>query len=287
MSFFRKSNKQWKIGFKGFIEFTMEPERFDDVADNILTALEFLESILKTENKKIIFFIDEIQEIYQLQESLEIQGAIRHFAQKTKHVIFIFSGSNRRLLTHMFDDKNMPLYQLCDHITLNRIHREDYINYLRKIAKKTWGYVLADDVISALITISQRHPRRIYHLCLYLWRWVDTHKKVPSVSDIGQVWDKLVKSETKSIRFLLAKRNTSQLKLLVYIALEHRSELMGKVTQKTLNLSSTAISKALQQLEEEDLIVREDHSYDIIDPVMKSVLAQYETELIDLDNETN
>jgi len=280
-SFFQKSHKQWKIGLKGFVEVMIEPERYEDIANNILTAFQFLESVLKAEGKKIVFFIDEIQEIHHLVESLEIQGAIRHFAQKTSQIVFIFSGSNRRLLTQMFNNKNMPLYQLCDYMSLNKIPESIYIDYLRKISKKTWNKVISNDVISTILELSGRHPRRTYHLCLYLWRLIDESKKAPVIEDVKKSWEKLIKSELKAVRFFLSKKSTSQLKILTYIALNHHTELTGKDAQRTLNLSSTAISKALQQLEEDDLIEHEDKAYTILDPLLKSVLSQYETELID------
>ena len=189
-SFFKKNNKQWKIGLKGFVELTIEPEHYDDVPENILTALQFLEAVLSHENKKAIIFMDEIQEIIQIESSPEIQGAIRHFAQKASCVVFIFSGSNRRMLRHMFNDNTMPLYQLCDVITLDKITEKAYVDYLRKISEATWGTVISDEVIAEIISVSERHPRRIYNVCLYLWRLVGA-KKNCTINHVQQAWKKL------------------------------------------------------------------------------------------------
>jgi len=280
-AFFKGSRKEWKIGLKGFVELSIEPDRYDDVAENILTALQFLDAALAKEDKKAIIYMDEVQEIIRLELSSEIQGAIRHFAQKTSRVVFVFSGSNRRMLRHMFTDNSMPLYQLCDGITLGKISEKTYVNYLRKVSKKSWKESLSDDIICEIIRLSERHPRRIYNLCLYLWRLSDISGKHPQLKNVNDAWQKLINSEAKGIRYSLSKRNTSQLKLLAYIALDGKSALTGKDAQIATDLSSTALSKALQQLEENDLVERNEHGVlHIVDPVVRDTLALYEKELI-------
>lgn len=281
-SFFKKNNKQWKIGIKGFVELTIEPERYDDIAENILTGLQFLETVLSHENKKAVIFIDEIQEIIPIESSAEIQGAIRHFAQKAAHVVFIFSGSNRRMLRHMFNDNTMPLYQLCDVITLDKIAEKFYIHYLRKISEITWNTLISDEAITAIIQLSERHPRRIYNLCLYLWRLTNIQKGKPTAESVKLAWKKLISADLRGVRYALSQRNTSQLKVLSYIALQNRSELTSKDTQHATNLSATAIQNALHKLEEDDLIERDDAGiYHIIDPVIRATLTYYEKELMD------
>ena len=281
-SFFKKSNKQWKIGLIGFVELTLEPERFDDVANNILTILQFFESVLKAEKQKAVIFIDEIQEITALSESQEIQGAIRHFAQKTTHIAFVFSGSNRRLLRDMFEDNMMPLYQLCDTINLNKISEKDYKYYLNNVAQKTWQQTLNTNIITKILNITERHPRRTNQLCLYVWRLSDIANSIPQKEDISKAWDHLINTEAKGIRYYLSRLNNSQLKLLTYIALGNTKEITGKLAQKATDLTASALSKAAEQLSQQDLIeISEQGSYHVVDPVVMAILARFEQEIID------
>lgn len=280
-SFFQKANKHWKISLKGFVELTIEPEKQEDIIDNILVGFQFLETVLSKEQKKVVFFIDEIQEIQLLEEAYELQGVIRHFAQKTQQIIFVFSGSNRRLLRMMFDDSKMPLYQLCDTMTLSKIDEKSYFNYLNEIALKTWHHPLSADVFNEIVTLSHCHPRRIYHLCFYLWRNVGVTTGIPSVDDVRKAWEMLVQSSLKGIRYYLAQRNNSQLKVLAYIALGHETELTGKAAQQATNLSSTGISNAINALAEEDFIeLNQNGVYQLIDPLVQSVIVNYERELL-------
>lgn len=280
-SFFSKSRKQWNIGLKGFIQVRIEPDKYDDVAENILTALHFLEAALSDEDKKAVIFIDEMQKIMHLEESEEIQGAIRHFAQKSKRVHFIFSGSSRGLLRQMFNDNAKPLYQLCDNLTLGKIKEEHYLSYIKKVAKKTLNLQLSDNVVHKIIDLSERHPRRIYNLCLYFWRLMESRKKEPDETSVLEAWNKLILSEAKGMRYFLSKLNNSQLKVLAYLSLKANKELTSKEAQGITDLSASAISKALQNLEE-DLIERhEENGYHIIDPLIKGVITLYENELLE------
>lgn len=274
--FFKQSNKKWDIGLKGLVHVSIEPQNHQSPADNIVTALELLDVAATQINQPVIIFIDEIQEITELDESLEIQGAIRHFAQKAKKVCFVFSGSNRRLLIHMFDDSKMPLYQLCDKIILERIPAKDYQVYIQKVAVKTWGSKLDPAIIDSILLLTERHPRRTYNLCLYVWRLCMIKNASPTEKDIQAGWDKLIGIEQRGVRSFLSKLSTVQLKTLAYIAIHSGKELRGQKAILKINASAAAITKALQNLEDQDLIGQEDNTFFIIDPVVKTVLERAE-----------
>ena len=110
-----------------------------DPVDQVLSALKGLSELAKQQKKKIVVFIDEFQDIRESANAKAIQGAIRHIAQETHHIVFIFSGSNRRLLLELFDDKTQPLYMLCDMIQLDRMTSVSYLSHLQSLSKRKWG----------------------------------------------------------------------------------------------------------------------------------------------------
>ena len=74
-------------------------------AENIAEALLILEKLLLEKDKQAVFLMDEFQEIGMIDNGKGIEGAIRHVAQETKNLSFIFCGSNPHLLRAMFEDK--------------------------------------------------------------------------------------------------------------------------------------------------------------------------------------
>lgn len=279
-AFFTRSNKKWTFGFKNIAKVELIPENENDVADNIFTALSLLDSTMDTIGKKIVLFLDEVQEIDLIEEGKQIQGAIREFAQQANNVVFVFSGSNRRLLHHMFDDNSMPLYELCERLKLEKIDAEIYKEYINKVALETYGKKLDVAVLAAILSISERHPKRIYNLCYQLWL---ADKKGDFLKeDVQRCWDNFVRLRLNDVRIKLSKLNPSQLKVLTLIALNFGKPLTGKDAQNKIDLSSAAITKALKVLDDEDFIVRgKDHQFTIIDPLFKSVLSKYERQNVE------
>ena len=181
------------------------------------------------------------------------------------------------MLLHMFDNRSMPLYELCDRIILNRIESKHYKTYLNKISKKTWGKVLDDDVIELIMDTSERHPKRIYNLCFYLWRLCQDKKSTPKLNDVIKSWDMYMKIRLKDIRYNLSRQSAGQIKLLTLIAMGMNKQLSGKDAQRKTNMAGSSILNAISTLEENDYVEKlKDGTYRIIDPLIKDVLIQYE-----------
>jgi AAA+ ATPase superfamily predicted ATPase len=279
--FLKKTKVRLSLTIKGVlnIELGIEHSKNEDIPENILATLKLAEHVLAEHHKKAVIFIDEIQEIDGLDTSRQIEGAIREFAQKSQYLVFIFSGSNRRMLLHMFDDKSMPLYELCERITLERIDEESYRYYLTKMAKKTWGKPLAEAVFNEIMLLSERHPRRVYNLCFQLWRNYGKNKNGVSERQVRETWNDYIAQRLKDIRYHLSRLTRSQLKVLTFMAISPASELTGKQAQHRMDLASSTITQALNILEDNDYVERLGKGdYRIIDPLVKAVLANYEKE---------
>lgn len=276
--FLQTAKKRWTLGFKGVLELEISPDDGEDNApDNVLTALKLIEHILHKKQQRAIIFIDEIQEIYTLHHGKQLQGAIREFAQISKRLVFIFSGSNRRMLQQMFDDRSMPLYELCDRVILDRISPQAYGKYLNKVAEKTWKRPLEPEVLQKIIELSECHPKRIYNICYYLWRSCQEKSCPPKVEDVESAWNVYVKQRVKDVRYHLSRQSAGQIKILTLLATGLPHPLTGRVAQRIVNLSGPSIVHALKTLEENDYIEKDLHGvYRIIDPLIRAVLAQYE-----------
>lgn len=275
--FFMHSKKKWTFGFKGFAGVELVPDASNEVTDNIFTALSLLDATMGELKKKAVLFFDEVQEIDLLDDGRAIQGAIREFAQQSKQVVLIFSGSNRRLLNHMFDNASMPLYELCERIQLAKIETAVYKTYLNKIARKSWSEKLDEAALNEIMQLSERHPKRVYNLCYQLWTRFPT--KAFNKKDVQRCWHDFIELRLKDVRSQLSLLNDSQLKVLTLIALDYNQPITGRAAQTRLNLSSASIVKALVALESEDFISKDQAGqFTFVDPLIKAVLVQYESD---------
>ncbi len=273
--FFTASKKRWTFGLKGLASIEITPSKEEDTSDTLFTALSLAEELLNNANKKAVLYFDEIQQLHSLKDGFTLQAAIREFAQMSKHIVFIFSGSNRRILHNMFDDKAMPLYELCERIRLDRISEENYSTYINDVAVKSLGKPLKSTDMATLLGHTERHPKRTYNLCYQLWK----HAK-GSINEqlINESWDEFVDSRLTDVRLHLSQLNTSQLKLLTLIALGTDEPLTGKRAQERLNLTSPSIVEAKQHLLANDYIEETTNArHQVIDPLIREVLVRHES----------
>lgn len=134
----KKLKPKFAVGTKHLkLELTFSHE--SSPPENVAEALLLLEKLLVERKKQAVFLLDEFQEIGLMRGGKGIEGAIRHVAQETKNLSFIFCGSNPHLLRAMFEDERRPLYKLCRKVVLDRIDQGHYKKHLNKAAKEIWG----------------------------------------------------------------------------------------------------------------------------------------------------
>ena len=264
---------KWIVGTDGF-KIELIPSQESDSISIITESLQMLENVLKKKEIQAVFFIDEFQEIGVLANSKGLEGAIRHVAQESENLRFIFSGSNRHILANMFDDRSRPLYNLCDRITIDRIKECDYIAYINAISKKTWDKYLDKSVVEKVFLLTERHPYYMNVLCDKIWDYCEN--MAPTNLDVSQLWQEYIFQEKSKIAKDLSSLNTSQKKLLIAISKGASSDFTSKATLHELGFSSSAIIKSLRLLEEGDYINRNiDGEYFIVDPLIKSSLILF------------
>ncbi|MHB1949316.1 MAG: AAA family ATPase [Gammaproteobacteria bacterium] len=272
-NYIKTLKSKWVVGTDG-VSIELIPGKENDTVGVITEALQMLENVLRKKEINAVFFIDEFQEIGVLANSKGIEGAIRHVAQESERLRFIFSGSNRHILANMFDDRSRPLYSLCDRITIDRIHEEDYITYLNMVAKKSWKKHLDASILDEIFTLTEHHPYYMNVLCDKLWGYCD--EKLPTNNLVTKLWKEYILQEESKIAKELGSLNTSQKKLLIAVAQGATKDLSSKATLHEFDLSSGAVIKALKFLEEQDYLGRNKNGeYFVVDPLIKASLILF------------
>lgn len=252
---------------KGF-KIKLETSAKTSSSANICEAFQILDVILKKKRLKAVLLIDEFQEVHVAAPNQGIEGAIRHIAQETKNFTIIFSGSRRNLLRSMFNNKNQPLYRLCDEIHLERINENDYKHYLQDFAQTKWAKKLDPSCVDIIFEKTERHPYYFHALCEKVFLQDD----MPNENTINMAWQNLILSKKKDILSETKDLSMAQKKLLVAICHGIQKELTSQSFLAQAELSGATVLRALDYLEENDFIEKSHHAYCIIDPLLKSVI---------------
>ena len=246
------------------LELSTDPET--DPATNVKEALLLLERLLEENNKKAVLLLDEFQNVGVITQGKGIEGAIRHVAQKTKNLTFIFSGSNRKLLKTMFEDEARPLYKLCWKIFLTRISEKEYCKHIQKASLSVWQQKIEDRALKEILLLTERHPFYVNKLCDQLGVYYT--KNPPTTKEIHETWQRILAEEKSDAIKEISLLSLNQKTVLLQIA-KRSSHLTSKQSILELRMPSSSILAAIESLEEKDLIEKVGDHYQIINPIVR------------------
>lgn len=270
------------INARGFsIDASIATAGFDSV-DQVLSALKGLAELAQQQKKKIILFIDEFQDIREASSSKSIQGAIRHVAQETSSIIFIFSGSNRRLLTELFDDSSKPLYMLCDMFRLDRMASKDYWPHIQALAKKKWGEELPRMIFNKVMSMTELHTYYVNLLCHELWKL----KEIPEIDDVFACWEDCYNMHEERLIADLEKLTTKQQDILKALAIYPSVEPTGQSFVSAAKTPASTINQSIRLLLNKDMVYKvkqldellpqlKQNQVRVLDPLLGYALKKY------------
>lgn len=239
----------------------------------ILAALERLDAHAAKRKIQVIIFLDEFQVLAEITQDNSIEAAIREAAQKSKHVSYVFSGSNRHLIEVMFNDKRRPFYNFCDTITLNRITSNHYEPYIKKAAIERWKQPLSTLALETIFNLSELHPYYVNKLCSLVWQQAE----LPDETCMEATWKRYVAENKSGIERELSLLSLNQRKLLINLAEEKGDNMKPFAKQSVYDweMPATSIYRAMESLREREYVfVDAEGKYRVLDPLIKSVLQE-------------
>jgi len=254
------------------LEFSAPLEKIDPI-QQVLETLNGLEKLGEKLNKSVVIFIDEFQRILETPKGDAIQGMIRHVAQSTAHIAFLFSGSSRHMLSQIFDDSNMPLYMMCEKFYLGRIASPHYMHYIQEAALIKWKTKISENIIERILKLTENHPFYVNYLCNQLWQ----KSTLPTEEgEVDTAWEECFLSEERRFVTELEQLTINQRLLLKEVA--NTPNLLEPTSTTFLSkiaLSSGTVIPILKTLSNKDLIFIDDQKVTrVLDPLLKYMLIK-------------
>lgn len=92
-------------------------------------------NFLDKQNIKVVFAIDEFQQILEYPEK-NTEAILRTYIQQLKNTSFIFCGSNQKMMHEIFNSAKRPFFASCTHLKLDYISEADYKKFIVEKLKK-------------------------------------------------------------------------------------------------------------------------------------------------------
>lgn len=234
-------------GFTGSPEITLDfaqPKQYEK-------TIEQLFQFLDAQNIKIVFAIDEFQQILEYPEK-NVESILRTYIQPLKNIHFIFCGSNQKMMHEIFNNAKRPFFASCTNMHLNKISDEKYTNFILTHFKNNKKSITIDSIAS-ILTYTQSHTYYTQYLCNKIF--ASGQKKIDNVVVNKTCIDILMENEYNYFQYknLLTSQ---QWKLLTAIAKEEKADkLHTKEFLKKYDLgTSSSISRALVALIDKEMI---------------------------------
>ena len=118
--------------------------------------------------KKIVVCIDEFQNINEYDEPLAFQRKLRSHWQRHTSVCYCLYGSKRHMLLNIFNNYNMPFYKFGEILFLQKIKREDWVQFISKRFADTGKYI-PEELCGQIADLMKNHPYYTQQLSQQIW----------------------------------------------------------------------------------------------------------------------
>lgn len=247
ISFDGQGNASWNLGV-------------GDIKSASFT-LEEIFSYLKAADKHCIVAIDEFQSIMDYPEQ-NVEALLRTYVQDCRNAVFVFSGSQKRMMSEMFSSAARPFYQSTSMMFLKPVALPAYEAFAKHHFEKAHKHI-ADGVVK---NIYERFDGTTWYIQKVLNQLFATSDDV-ACEDVDKAVMQIVMQNEEAYKDTLFQLTLRQRDLLIAVGHEGRaSQITGMQFVKRHHLSSaSSVQKAAQLLVEKQLLTHQQGIYEVYD----------------------
>jgi len=218
--------------------------------------------VLRSKKRPVVVAIDEFQQIASYPER-SVEAMFRGLIQDMEHVRFVFSGSNKTILTRMFGDHTQPFYQSTEMMYLSEIDEASYEAFIQAHFNKP-GKKIDPGVIGQLLTWCRRHTWYVQFVCNRLY---DSDTMV-SANLLHQIQQEILVSREPfylEYRNLLTRHQWQLLRAISRMNEQEKITSAGFIQTHGLTNAST-VRRGVEALLDKEMIYQKEDRYFVYDP---------------------
>ena len=233
---------------------------FEGVSPELTTEEIF--RYLKKQKAPLLIALDEFQQIGNYPEE-NVEALLRSHIQQLNSTSFIFSGSQKHIITQMFTNPKKPFYQSTEMLFIDKIDENAYAAFIKKLFVSN-KVKIDKSAISEILKLTYVHTYYVQFLCNKLF---GNGLTIISSDDVKNQMNQISNSNEPiyfSIRNLLSKQ---QLKLLIAISKEgivEKPTAASFIAKYSLTATSS-VKTALGALIEKEMVFEENGVYQMYD----------------------
>ena len=208
--------------------------------------------------------IDEFQAIADYPER-NVEELMRTYVQQCRNAVFVFSGSQKSMMSEMFSSPARPFYQSVSMMFLKPVPLPEYEVFAKKHFEKA-GKQIDDGVVR---TIYEHFDGTTWYLQKVLNQLFATQDHV-CVDDVDTAVIQIINQNEEAYKDVLYQLTARQRDLLVAVGHEGKArQITGAPFVKRYHLTSaSSVQKSSQTLIEKQLLTHQQGVYEIYDKFM-------------------
>jgi hypothetical protein len=124
-------------------------------------------SFLDEQNIRVVFAIDEFQQILEYPET-NTESILRTQMQQLKNTSFIFCGSNQKMMHEIFNSAKRPFFASCTNLNIGAISVEEYKQFILSKFKE-YNRFIDDDCLTFICEWTCLHTFYTQYFCFSLF----------------------------------------------------------------------------------------------------------------------
>lgn len=218
-----------------------------------LPSLTAIGTFLTEQEQTVVFVFDEFQEVVGYAEG-SAEAVFRTWMQQFPTLRFVFSGSNRGMMSSMFTERNRPFYRSAELLQLEAIPLEVYRPFIHK--HFTAGFKTIDDeAITAVYNWARGQTHAVQLVCNKLYAAYD----FVTLDDVQEVTSGILIQETPVVTNYRSLLTRQQWNVLVAVAKAEplRSPSASEFIERYRLGASSSVRSAIASLLDKELLIEE------------------------------
>lgn len=228
------------------------------------STLDEIFNYLSSTDRPCIVAIDEFQQVANYSDK-NVEALLRTYVQQCPNARFIFSGSQRHMMSQMFLSPSRPFYQSVSMMHLGKIDKEKYVSFAKKHFADN-GKQLEDGVVEKVCMLSKNITWYMQKLMNTLFAATERGGNC-TVSMVDEALTYILDSQAFGYREQMFRLPEKQGRVLTAIAKEGEATAVtsGQFIRKHKLSSASTVQSALRGLLEKDYVTQEQGHYAVYD----------------------
>lgn len=260
-----------------------------DYKKTLSVAFEILEEVIKRTDGKLVVLFDEFQAIKEVKNGEAILKYMRGKIQKIARVPFMYLGSIRNEMDHIFRDQDSPFFKQAEIIYFNHIEPDIFYHFIcERFQKKEIS--LKREVFNHLYSLCNGVTGDIQTFCRVAFDNLE-QKNILNFKVFFIVLEIIYKNEMKYFKQILDSKELTKIQKNLLIQLagtldQDNIKKFGKDFQNTIGVKSPgAVTNALVALQKKGFIYKSDDQYHFSNPFFRQWILDYKF-IIHVPNES-